>query len=144
MILGIGSDIVDINRIQASLDKFADRFIERIFTPFERDHCDATKNRAACYAKRFAAKEACWKALGPGSKKGIEWHDFEISNGAAGEPILTLSGKALERLTAITPDNMTGRIDLSLSDDPPYALAYVVVSAETPEQANSRKGAVWG
>jgi holo-[acyl-carrier protein] synthase len=129
MILGIGSDIIDIRRIERTLERFGERFIERVFTETERRKSDRRVNRAASYAKRFAAKEACSKALGTGFRAGVFWRDMGVVNLPSGKPTLRLSGGALARLEAITPPGMQAQIDLSLTDDDPQAQAIVVISA---------------
>ncbi|MBO6562617.1 MAG: holo-ACP synthase [Nisaea sp.] len=130
MILGIGSDLVDITRIERSIERFGDRFLARIFTDRERARADGKANRAAVYAKRFAAKEAIWKALGEEDRAGIQWRELEVVNDASGKPSFELSGVAAARLKAITPDGYVARVDLSLTDEPPMAQAFVVISAE--------------
>ncbi|WP_339853098.1 holo-ACP synthase [uncultured Nisaea sp.] len=132
MILGIGSDLVDISRIERSIDRFGDRFLSRIFTDRERDRADSKANRAAVYAKRFAAKEAVWKALGEEDRPGIQWRELEVINDASGKPSFELSGIAAARLLKITPEGLVARVDLSLTDEPPMAQAFVVISAEVP------------
>jgi holo-[acyl-carrier protein] synthase len=132
MILGIGSDLVDITRIERSIERFGDRFLARIFTDRERARADGKANRAAVYAKRFAAKEAIWKALGEEDRAGIQWRELEVVNDASGKPSFELSGVAAARLKAITPDGYVARVDLSLTDEPPMAQAFVVISAEAP------------
>jgi holo-[acyl-carrier protein] synthase len=129
MILGIGSDIIDIRRIERTLERFGERFIERVFTETERRKSDGRANRAASYAKRFAAKEACSKALGTGFRDGVFWRDMGVSNLSSGKPTMTLTGGALERLAAITPSGMRAQIDISLTDDNPQAQAIVIISA---------------
>jgi len=132
MILGIGSDLVDIRRIQASLDRFGDRFTARVFTGNERATGDAKPTpatRAAFYAKRFAAKEAASKALGTGYADGVHFCDLEVISGKNGRPALCCHGGALARLQAMTPAGMLSRVDLSMTDEPPYAQAFVVISA---------------
>jgi holo-[acyl-carrier protein] synthase len=129
MILGIGSDIIDIRRIERTLERFGERFIERVFTETERRKSDGRANRAASYAKRFAAKEACSKALGTGFRDGVFWRDMGVSNLSSGKPTMTLTGGALERLAAITPRGMRAQIDISLTDDNPQAQAIVIISA---------------
>jgi holo-[acyl-carrier protein] synthase len=128
MILGLGNDMVDIRRIEATLARFGDRFLDRIFTPFERARSDAKSQRAASYAKRFAAKEACAKALGTGLSSSVYWRDMGVVNLPGGKPTLQLTGGALARLEAITPPGQQARIDLSLSDDFPWAQAIVIIS----------------
>jgi holo-[acyl-carrier protein] synthase len=129
MIIGIGSDLVDIRRLEKAIERFGDRFLDRIFTTVERRKCDARANRAASYARRFAAKEACSKALGTGFRDGVFWRDLGVINLPSGRPGMQLTGGALRRLTDITPAGMTARLDLSLSDEPPMAQAIVVISA---------------
>jgi len=134
MILGIGSDIVDIRRIEKLLDESGERFENRIFTETEQEKTRSRSKAgstivAASYAKRFAAKEACAKALGTGFE-GIAWRELEVVNLASGAPTMQLHGGALEKLQAITPASMQPSIHVSLSDDYPYALAYVIISAE--------------
>lgn len=136
MILGIGSDLIDIRRIQASLDRFGDRFAARVFTAGERARADAAGTqgtRAALYAKRFAAKEAASKALGTGYADGVHFCDIEVVSDGKGRPSLSLSGGALDRLRDIVPTGMEPRIDLSMTDEPPYAQAFVVISAQVPQ-----------
>ena len=130
MIIGIGSDLVNINRIKNSVDRFGSRFINRIFTREERLKADGSGNRIAVYAKRFAAKEAAWKALGDGYRGGIKWKELAVINNEHGKPILSFSGRAASILDDLTPSGMVPRIDLSLSDEPPIAQALVVISAE--------------
>ena len=130
MIIGIGNDIVDINRIERGLERFGDRFINRVFTAEERERAEGKATRAAIYAKRFAAKEAVWKALGEGNRTGVAWRELKISNAPSGKPILSLTGVAAQQLAWLTPAGMTARVDLSLSDERPLAQAFVVISAE--------------
>jgi holo-[acyl-carrier protein] synthase len=129
MILGIGSDIIDIRRIERTLERFGERFVERVFTETERRKSDGRVNRAASYAKRFAAKEACSKALGTGFRAGVFWRDMGVVNLSSGKPTMRLTGGALELLAAITPSGMQAQIDLSLTDDEPQAQAIVIISA---------------
>jgi holo-[acyl-carrier protein] synthase len=129
LILGIGSDFADITRIEATLERFGERFIARIFTDVERTRSDRKPDRAGSYAKRFAAKEACAKALGTGMRVGVFWRDMGVVNLRSGAPTLALTGGAARRLAAITPPGMTPHIHLSLTDDHPYALAFVVIEA---------------
>jgi holo-[acyl-carrier protein] synthase len=130
MILGIGSDIIDIRRIERTIERYGDRFLSRIFTPAERERSDRRANRVASYAKRYAAKEACSKALGTGFRRGVYWRDLGVVNLASGRPTLVLTGGALARLEAMTPTGMTARIDLTLTDEPPIAQAFVIITAE--------------
>ena len=129
MILGLGNDVIDIRRIEQTLERFGDRFIQRIFTPTEQRKSDRRKERAASYAKRFAAKEACSKALGTGLRKGVFWRDMGVVNLPSGRPTLVLTGGALQQLARITPAGYTARIDLTITDDWPTAQAIVIISA---------------
>jgi holo-[acyl-carrier protein] synthase len=129
VILGIGSDLSDIRRIQASLDRFGDRFRERVFTDLERRKAERKQDPASTYAKRFAAKEACAKALGTGMRAGVFWRDMGVVNLPSGQPTLALTGGALARLQAMTPPGMAAHIHLSLTDDHPYAQAFVIIEA---------------
>lgn len=138
MIIGIGNDIVDIGRIARTLDRFGARFINRVFTDEEQARAEGKATRAAIYAKRFAAKEAVWKALGEGSRLGVAWRELSVSNAPSGKPILTLTGVAGDRLALLTPQDMTARVHLSLSDEPPLAQAFVIISAELEAFGASR------
>ena len=129
MILGIGSDIIDIRRIERTLERFGNRFTERLFTEVERRKSEGRAGRAASYAKRFAAKEACSKALGTGFRAGVFWRDLGGVNLPSGKPTLVLTGAAAARLAAMTPPGMRAQIDLSLTDDHPQAQAIVIISA---------------
>jgi holo-[acyl-carrier protein] synthase len=129
MIIGIGSDIIDIRRIERSLDRFGRRFIDRVFTTVEQRKSEARAQRAASYAKRFAAKEACAKALGTGLNRGVYWRDMGVVNLASGQPTMNLTGGALERLAEITPPGMAPQIDLTITDEHPQAQAIVIISA---------------
>ena len=128
MILGLGNDLIDIRRIEATLARFGDRFTARVFTDIERRKSDARANRAASYAKRFAAKEACSKALGTGFRHGVFWRDMGVINLASGRPTLHLTGGAAQQLGRITPPGYEARIDLTLTDDFPLAQAIVIIS----------------
>ena len=129
MILGIGSDLSDIRRIKRSLERFGDRFTHRIFTELERARSDRKADAAASYAKRFAAKEACAKALGTGMRRGVFWRDMGVVNMRSGQPTLALTGGALARLHEMTPAGCKPVIHLSLTDDHPYAQAFVIIEA---------------
>jgi holo-[acyl-carrier protein] synthase len=130
MILGVGSDLIDIRRIERAIERFGERFLDRIFTETERRRCDRRGvTRIASYARRFAAKEAAAKALGTGFRKGVFWRDLGVVNLPSGQPGLHLTGGALERLRAMTPPGMTARLDVSLTDEPPLAQAVVVITA---------------
>ena len=129
MILGIGSDITDVRRIADVLERHGDRFIDRIFTPIEREKAERRRNRAETYAKRFAAKEACAKALGTGFRAGVWWRDLGVVNLPSGRPTMALTGGAKRRLDAITPAGYEARIDLTITDEGPTAHAFVIISA---------------
>ncbi len=129
MIIGLGSDIIDIRRIERTLDRFGERFVGRVFTEVERRKCDRRARRADSYARRFVAKEACAKALGTGLRRGVYWRDMGVVNLPSGKPTLALTGGAARRLDEITPPGMTARIDLTIADDHPTAQAVVLISA---------------
>ena len=129
MIVGIGADLVDIRRIEATLARFGDRFVERCFTDVERAKSERRKERAASYAKRFAAKEACSKALGTGLKMGIAWREMGVVNLPSGRPTLELTGKAALLLAAMAPEGMRIVTHLTITDDYPLAQAFVVIEA---------------
>tara|TARA_R110002124_G_scaffold81527_2_gene214926 strand:+ start:10906 stop:11310 length:405 start_codon:yes stop_codon:yes gene_type:complete len=129
VIIGLGNDLCDIRRIEKTLEKFDRRFIERIFTPIEIAKSERRHQRAASYAKRFAAKEACSKALGTGFRKGVFWRDLGVANMPSGKPTMILTGGALARLQQITPDGMTAQLDLTITDDYPLAQAIVIITA---------------
>lgn len=129
MIIGIGSDIIDIRRIEKSIARFGDRFIDRIFTPAERARAERRANRAATYAKRFAAKEACSKALGTGIRHGVFWRDMGVVNLDSGRPTMQLTGPAAERLAALLPPGHVADIQLTITDDFPLAQAFVIIQA---------------
>jgi holo-[acyl-carrier protein] synthase len=132
MILGIGSDLVDVGRIEKVIARHGERFLVRIFTAAERARAERRPNRAATYAKRFAAKEACAKALGTGLRAGVFWRDMGVVNLPSGRPTLRLSGGALARLRAITPPGCEAQIDLTITDEGPLAQALVIISAVRP------------
>lgn len=129
MIIGLGSDLIDIRRIEQTIARFGDRFLDRVFTDVERRKCDRRADRAAGYARRFAAKEACSKALGTGFRQGVFWRDLGVVNLASGRPTLRLTGGARHRLAEITPCGMVPRLDLTLTDEPPIAQAVVIITA---------------
>ena len=129
MIIGLGSDLIDIRRIEKTLERHGERFIGRLYTEIERKKSEARAQRAASYAKRFAAKEACAKALGTGLRKGVFWRDMGVVNLPCGQPSLKLTGGALKRLQEITPPGHEAQIDLSITDDFPLAQAIVIISA---------------
>ena len=131
MILGVGSDICDIRRIEQAMERFGDRFLARVFTETERYRADRRNgnNRSGTYAKRFAAKEACAKALGTGFARGVFMSDLGVVNLPGGQPTLHLAGGAAERLAALLPAGHAARIDLTMTDEYPYAYAHVIISA---------------
>ncbi|MEE8293362.1 MAG: holo-ACP synthase [Kiloniellales bacterium] len=130
MILGIGNDLIDIRRIERTLERFGERFIDRVFTDVERAKSDRRAARAASYAKRFAAKEACAKALGTGvPRRGVHWRHMGVVNLPSGKPTLALTDGAKKRLAELTPKGMTAQIDVTLTDDYPLAQAIVIISA---------------
>jgi holo-[acyl-carrier protein] synthase len=131
VILGIGNDIIDIRRIEATLERFGERFVARVFTETERRRSEARAGRVASYAKRFAAKEACAKALGTGLRRGVYWRDMGVVNLASGRPTFELTGGAAAHLRRLTPEGCTARIDLTLTDDFPLAEAVVIISAQS-------------
>lgn len=130
MILGVGTDLLDLRRIERTLARFGDRFLARVYTADERDRCRRRGNPVACLGQRYAAKEACAKALGTGFRCGVFWRDIEVGVLASGKPYLRLAGGALRRLRALTPAGGAARIELSLTDEYPFAQAMVVISAE--------------
>ncbi|MFC3073018.1 holo-ACP synthase [Shinella pollutisoli] len=129
MIIGIGSDLIDIRRVEKSLERFGERFTARCFTDIERAKSDGRKNRAESYAKRFAAKEACSKALGTGLAQGVFWKDMGVVNLPGGKPTMRLSGGALERLKHMLPAGHEARIHVTITDDYPLAQAFVIIEA---------------
>ena len=135
MIIGIGSDISDARRIAKVIERHGDRFLDRVFTETERSKADRRRNRAETYAKRFAAKEACAKALGTGLRAGVWWRDMGVVNLPGGRPTMQLTGGALARLEALTPEGFVARIDLSITDDWPLAQAFVIISAVEARKA---------
>ena len=137
MILGLGNDLIDIRRIEAAIERYGERFLNRIFTDIERAKSDNRANRAASYAKRFAAKEACSKALGTGLAQGVYWRDMGVVNLPSGRPTLRLTGAAAEHLRRMTPEGYDARIDLTITDDFPQAQAIVIISA-LPSKADLR------
>lgn len=139
MIIGIGSDLIDIRRVAKVIERHGERFLDRIFTEAERAKAERRarndKMVVATYAKRFAAKEACSKALGTGIRRGVWWRDMGVINLPGGRPSMLLTGGALARLEALTPAGLTPRIDLTITDDWPLAQAFVIISAVPPAQA---------
>jgi len=136
MIIGLGSDIVDVRRIKEVLERHGDRFLDRCFTPVERAKADRRARRIETYAKRFAAKEACAKALGTGLANGVFWRDMGVVNLPGGRPTMKLTGGALKRLEAITPAGCEPRIDVTITDEGPMAQALVVISAVPGKQGS--------
>ncbi|MBB4120804.1 holo-ACP synthase [Martelella radicis] len=129
MIVGLGSDLIDIRRIEKSIERHGDRFIARCFTEIEQQRSDQRRNRAASYAKRFAAKEACAKALGTGIARGVFWREMGVVNLAGGKPTMELTGRAAEHLAAMIPAGLEARIHLTITDDYPLAQAFVIIEA---------------
>ena len=138
MILGLGSDITDVRRVAKVMERHGDRFLTRVFTDIERARADRKKNRAETYAKRFAAKEACSKALGTGIRQGVWWRDMGVVNMPSGRPTMALTGGAKKRLDALTPKGWQAQIDLTITDEGPMAVAFVVISAN-PVEKKARK-----
>ncbi len=136
MIIGLGSDLMDIRRIERSLERFGERFTNRVFTEIERAKSDKRRMRAASYAKRFAAKEAGAKALGTGIARGVSWKEIGVVNLPGGKPTLEFKGRALERLQQLTPDGMEAHAHITITDDHPYAQAFVVIEARVIEVVN--------
>ena len=130
MIIGIGNDLIDIRRVEKVIGRHGDRFTARIFTEIEQRKSDRRASRAASYAKRFAAKEACAKALGTGMRAGVFWRDMGVVNLRSGQPTMALTGGAAARLAALTPPGHVVRIHLSLTDEPPLAQSFVIISAD--------------
>lgn len=129
MIIGLGSDITDVRRIAKTIERHGDRFLNRIFTATERAKADRRATRVETYAKRFAAKEACAKALGTGFRAGVFWRDMGVVNMPSGRPTMKLTGGALKRLNALTPDGCEARIDVTITDEGPMAQALVIITA---------------
>ena len=129
MILGIGSDLIDIRRIEQSIARYGDRFIQRLYTPVEQAKAAKRTNAIPTYAKRFAAKEACSKALGTGLSQGVFWRDMGVANLPSGKPTMTLTGGALKKLNSMIPPGHKAQIDLSITDEYPLAQAIVIISA---------------
>lgn len=140
MIIGLGTDLIDIDRIEKTLARFGERFLDRCFTAVERSKSDRRANRAASYARRYAAKEACSKALGTGFRRGVFWRDMGVVNDPSGRPTMKLTGGAAERLAEITPPGMDVRIDVSLTDEPPIAQATVIITVVPRIQREKMQG----
>jgi holo-[acyl-carrier protein] synthase len=141
MIIGLGSDIVDVRRIAKVIERHGERFLTRIYTPVERAKAERRAKAAETYAKRFAAKEACAKALGTGFRAGVFWRDMGVVNLSSGRPTMKLTGGALARLKAITPAGCEARIDVSLTDEGPTAQAIVVITAVPAAEPKNRNSA---
>ncbi len=139
MILGLGSDITDVRRIAKVMERHGDRFLTRVFTDIERAKADRRKNRAETYAKRFAAKEACAKALGTGIRGGVWWRDMGVVNMPSGRPTMALTGGARKRLDALTPKGWQAQIDITITDEGPMAVAFVVISANPAEKPRAKR-----
>ena len=129
MIIGIGSDLADIRRIEKTLTRFGDRFVRRVFTEIEQAKSDRRRERVASYAKRWAAKEACSKALGTGLRMGVAWREMGVVNLPSGQPTMSLTGGAAERLSKLMPPGLSPRIHVTITDDHPWAQAFVVIEA---------------
>ena len=134
MIVGLGNDLIDIRRVAKVLDKHGERFTERIFTPVEIRKSERRRDRAASYAKRFAAKEACSKALGTGMRRGVFWRDMGVVNLPSGAPTIALTGGAARRLAELTPPGHSARIHVTITDDFPLAQAFVMIEALPSER----------
>ena len=138
MIVGIGADLADIRRIEATLERFGERFVERVFTEIERDRSERRRARAASYAKRWAAKEACAKALGTGLRMGVAWREMGVVNLGTGQPTMRLTGGARVRLLGLMPEGHEPHIHLTITDDHPYAQAFVVIEARPTPRWSGR------
>jgi len=133
VIVGIGSDLADIRRIERTLERFGDRFVQRVFTEVEQALSERRRQRAASYARRWAAKEACSKALGTGLRMGVAWREMGVVNLPSGQPTMAITGGAALRLAALIPAGLAPRVHVTMTDDPPYAQAFVVVEALPPD-----------
>ena len=129
MIVGLGTDLADIRRIEKTLDRFGERFVNRVFTDIEKAKSDKRRERAASYAKRWAAKEACSKALGTGLRMGVAWREMGVVNLKSGKPTMALTGGAAERMAKLIPPGRVPRIHVTITDDHPYAQAFVIIEA---------------
>ncbi len=138
MIIGIGSDLADIRRIERTLERFGERFIQRVFTEIEREKSERRRARAASYAKRWAAKEACSKALGTGLRMGVAWREMGVVNLPSGQPTMRITGGAAARLQALVPPGLHPRIHVTITDDHPWAQAFVVIEALPPDAPDLR------
>ena len=141
MIIGVGTDLCDIRRIERSLERFGQRFVERLYGESEQAKANRQPSTAASYAQGFAAKEACAKALGTGFRQGVFWRDMVVANLPSGQPYMVLSGGAKVRLDSLVPDGMTGRVDISQTDEYPMAQAVVIISADPLNQTANHSGA---
>lgn len=139
IVLGLGNDLIDIRRVEKSLHRFGQRFVERVFTEIEQKKSDGRMNRAASYAKRFAAKEACSKALGTGIRRGVHWRTMGVVNLPSGRPTMELTGGAKVRLEQMTPPGMVAQVHLTITDDFPLAQAIVLITAVPAEYAGLLK-----
>jgi len=139
MIIGLGSDMVDVRRIERAIERHGERFLGRIFTPVERAKAERRKNSVETYAKRFAAEEACAKALGTGFRAGVFWRDLGVVNMPSGRPTMKLTGGALKRLQDVTPAGHTAQIDLTITDEGPIAQAVVIITAVPIAAATGRE-----
>jgi holo-[acyl-carrier protein] synthase len=135
VIVGIGSDLADIRRIGRTIERFGDRFIQRVFTEVEQAKSERRRERIASYAKRWAAKEACSKALGTGLRMGVAWREMGVVNLSSGQPTMSITGGAAERLARLTPPGMSLRIHVTITDDHPWAQAFVVIEAVSEDVA---------
>lgn len=142
MMIGLGSDLIDIRRIEKALERHGERFLDRIFTSIERARSESRANRVQSYAKRFAAKEACSKALGTGLRRGVFWRDMGVVNLPGGRPTLLLTGGAARQLARLVPPGFAARIDLTLTDEPPLAQAFVIISAVPEASGDGKPGLV--
>ncbi len=139
IVLGLGNDLIDIRRVERSLQRFGQRFVDRVFTEIEQKKSDGRMNRAASYAKRFAAKEACSKALGTGIRRGVHWRTMGVVNLPSGRPTMELTGGARARLEQMTPPGMVAQVHLTITDDFPLAQAIVLITAVPAEYAGLLK-----
>lgn len=139
LVLGLGNDLIDIRRVEKSLHRFGQRFVDRVFTDIEQKKSDGRMNRAASYAKRFAAKEACSKALGTGIRRGVHWRTMGVVNLPSGRPTIELTGGAKIRLEQMTPPGMVAQLHLTITDDFPLAQAIVLITAVPAEYASLLK-----
>ncbi len=140
MIIGIGSDLADIRRIERTLERFGERFVKRVFTEIEQAKSDRRRARAASYAKRWAAKEACAKALGSGLRMGVAWREMGVVNLPSGQPTMQVTGGAAARLQALVPPGLRPRIHVTITDDHPWAPAFAVIEALPPDPPGLRSG----